>query len=113
LKDKTFARWQIFATVVVDDCAPGAKAVFSFTIPDHHSGKVCQYSICYLISLVLEYYQHRTDHASVLLKAFLLLSLPVIHFCTTCKKISNLYMGSQQLKQFFNRGKHRRLFQMT
>ncbi|KAH9550932.1 hypothetical protein CY35_10G097600 [Sphagnum magellanicum] len=30
----------IFATVVVDDCAPGAKAVFSFTIPDHHSGKI-------------------------------------------------------------------------
>ncbi|CAK9195528.1 unnamed protein product [Sphagnum jensenii] len=30
----------IFATVMVDDCAPGAKAVFSFTIPDHHSGKI-------------------------------------------------------------------------
>lgn len=32
---------QIFATVTVDEFAPGAKSVFTFTIPDHKSGKVC------------------------------------------------------------------------
>ncbi|KAH8950749.1 hypothetical protein BDL97_10G101200 [Sphagnum fallax] len=37
---KVGKEFNIFATVVVDDCAPGAKAVFSFTIPDHHSGKI-------------------------------------------------------------------------
>jgi voltage-dependent anion channel protein 2 len=31
---------QIFATVTVDEFAPGAKSVFTFTIPDHKSGKV-------------------------------------------------------------------------
>lgn len=35
---------QIFATVTVDEFAPGAKSIFSFTIPDHKSGKVPQRS---------------------------------------------------------------------
>jgi hypothetical protein len=32
--------WQIITTITVDEFAPGAKSIFSFTIPDHNSGKV-------------------------------------------------------------------------
>lgn len=32
--------FQILATVTVDEFTVGAKSIFSFTIPDHKSGKV-------------------------------------------------------------------------
>ncbi|KAH9550958.1 hypothetical protein CY35_10G098900 [Sphagnum magellanicum] len=31
---------QIITTITVDEFAPGAKSIFSFTIPDHNSGKL-------------------------------------------------------------------------
>jgi hypothetical protein len=35
-----FSFRQIITTITVDEFAPGAKSIFSFTIPDHNSGKV-------------------------------------------------------------------------
>lgn len=37
---KVDTKSNIFATVTVDEFAPGAKSVFTFTIPDHKSGKL-------------------------------------------------------------------------
>ncbi|CAM6092879.1 unnamed protein product [Calypogeia fissa] len=43
---KVDTKSNILATVTVDEIAPGAKSIFSFTIPDHKSGKVeVQYAL--------------------------------------------------------------------
>jgi voltage-dependent anion channel protein 2 len=37
---KVDTKSNIITTITVDEFAPGAKSIFSFTIPDHNSGKV-------------------------------------------------------------------------
>jgi voltage-dependent anion channel protein 2 len=37
---KVDSKSNIITTITVDEFAPGAKSIFSFTIPDHNSGKL-------------------------------------------------------------------------